>query len=55
MTRWVSVMVAAYGLQFAFVWIGWGYWNRDRPSLIANGIAASGLHYCNYPSFILCF
>ncbi|MEP0914776.1 phosphatase PAP2 family protein [Leptolyngbya sp. GB1-A1] len=41
-------MVAAYGSQFALVWIGWGYWNRDRPSLIANGVAASGLH--SFPS-----
>lgn len=41
-------MLAAYGLQFALVWIGWGLWNRDRPSLIANGIAAPGLH--SFPS-----
>jgi membrane-associated phospholipid phosphatase len=43
-----ATMLAAYGLQFALVWIGWGYWNRDRPSLIANGVAASGLH--SFPS-----
>jgi membrane-associated phospholipid phosphatase len=41
-------MIVAYGLQFALVWIGWGYWNRDRPDLIANGVAASGLH--SFPS-----
>ncbi|PSN14848.1 phosphatidic acid phosphatase [filamentous cyanobacterium CCT1] len=44
----VATMLAAYGLQFALVWIGWGYWNRDRPDLIANGVAASGLH--SFPS-----
>ncbi|MBE9158050.1 phosphatase PAP2 family protein [Nodosilinea sp. LEGE 06152] len=43
-----ATMLAAYGLQFALVWIGWGYWNRDRPDLIANGVAASGLH--SFPS-----
>lgn len=43
-----ATMIAAYSLQFALVWIGWGYWNRDRPSLIANGVAASGLH--SFPS-----
>lgn len=37
-------MVAAYGLQFALVWISWGLWSRDRPDLIADGIAAPGLH-----------
>ncbi|MGF1570085.1 MAG: phosphatase PAP2 family protein [Nodosilinea sp.] len=43
-----ATMMAAYGLQFALVWIGWGYWNRDRPALIADGMAASGLH--SFPS-----
>ncbi|MBD3884820.1 phosphatase PAP2 family protein [Phormidium tenue FACHB-886] len=43
-----ATMAAAYGLQFALVWIGWGYWQRDRPSLIANGVATSGLH--SFPS-----
>lgn len=43
-----ATMVAAYGLQFALVWIGWGLWNRNRPSLIADGLAASGLH--SFPS-----
>ncbi|MBD2113544.1 phosphatase PAP2 family protein [Nodosilinea sp. FACHB-141] len=44
----VATMMAAYGLQFALVWIGWGYWNRDRPDLIVGGIAAPGLH--SFPS-----
>ncbi|PSN18992.1 phosphatidic acid phosphatase [filamentous cyanobacterium CCP5] len=44
----VATMAAGYGLQFALVWIGWGYWNRSRPDLIADGIAASGLH--SFPS-----
>ncbi|RZM79810.1 phosphatase PAP2 family protein [Leptolyngbya iicbica LK] len=44
----VATMLAAYSLQFALVWIGWGYWNRDRPGLIADGVAASGLH--SFPS-----
>lgn len=43
-----ATMIAAYGLQFSLVWIGWGYWNRDRPALIADGVAASGLH--SFPS-----
>ncbi|NJN04135.1 MAG: phosphatase PAP2 family protein [Leptolyngbyaceae cyanobacterium RM1_1_2] len=40
--------VAAYVLQFALVWIGWGLWNRDRPTLIAGGIASPSLH--SFPS-----
>ena len=44
----VATMAAAYSLQFALVWIGWGYWNRGRPDLIADGVAASGLH--SFPS-----
>lgn len=43
-----ATLAAAYGLQFALVWIGWGYWNRDRPDIIADGVAASGLH--SFPS-----
>lgn len=43
-----ATMAMAYGLQFALVWIGWGYWNRDRPLLISDGVAASGLH--SFPS-----
>ncbi|WP_322743657.1 phosphatase PAP2 family protein [Vasconcelosia minhoensis] len=40
--------VAAYVLQFALVWISWGMWDRDRPDLIADGLAAPGLH--SFPS-----
>lgn len=43
-----ATMAMAYSLQFALVWIGWGFWNRERPSLIADGVAASGLH--SFPS-----
>lgn len=43
-----ATMPVAYLLQFALVWIGWGYWQRDRPDLIADGVAASGLH--SFPS-----
>ncbi len=43
-----ATMMAAYGLQFTLVWIGWGYWNRERPDLVAGGVAASGLH--SFPS-----
>jgi membrane-associated phospholipid phosphatase len=41
-------MAAAYVLSFAFIWTGWGLWNRDRPDLIAGGIAAPGFH--SFPS-----
>lgn len=41
-------MLAAYILQFALVWISWGFWNRSRPDLIADGIAAPSLH--SFPS-----
>jgi len=41
-------IAVAYLLQYALVWIGWGVWNRDRPDLIANGLAAPGLH--SFPS-----
>jgi undecaprenyl-diphosphatase len=43
-----TTMIAAYVLQFAFAWLGWGLWNRERPDLIAGGIAAPGLH--SFPS-----
>jgi membrane-associated phospholipid phosphatase len=43
-----ATAVAAHVGQFALVWIGWGMWNRDRPDLIANGIAAPDLH--SFPS-----
>lgn len=41
-------MAAAYVLSFAFIWTGWGLWNRNRPNLIAGGIAAPGFH--SFPS-----
>lgn len=54
LTSWFSrpliaaTTLVAYILQFALVWIGWGLWNRDRPDLIADGLAAPGLH--SFPS-----
>ena len=54
LTSWFSrpliaaTTVVGYILQFAIVWIGWGMWNRDRPDLIADGLAAPGLH--SFPS-----
>jgi membrane-associated phospholipid phosphatase len=41
-------MAATYALTFAFIWTGWGLWNRARPNLIAGGIAAPGFH--SFPS-----
>ena len=38
----------AYVLQRPLVLIGWQTWNRQRPKLIADGIAAPGLH--SFPS-----
>ncbi|WP_121970654.1 phosphatase PAP2 family protein [Leptolyngbya sp. BC1307] len=43
-----ATAVVTYIGQFALVWISWGMWSRDRPELIANGIAAPGLH--SFPS-----
>ena len=43
-----ATVVTAYILQFAIVWTGWGVWSRDRPDLIADGLAAPGLH--SFPS-----
>ncbi|MGB7251067.1 MAG: phosphatase PAP2 family protein [Phormidesmis sp.] len=43
-----ATAVVAYVGQFALVWISWGTWSRDRPELIADGIAAPGLH--SFPS-----
>ena len=54
LTSWFSrpliaaTTVVAYILQFAIVWVGWGMWNRDRRDLIADGLAAPGLH--SFPS-----
>ena len=38
----------AYVLQRPLVLLGWQMWNRQRPRLIADGIAAPGLH--SFPS-----
>ena len=38
----------AYVLQRPLVLLGWWMWNRQRPKLIAGGIAAPGLH--SFPS-----
>jgi membrane-associated phospholipid phosphatase len=38
----------AYVLQRPLVLLGWWIWNRQRPRLIADGIAAPGLH--SFPS-----
>lgn len=43
-----ATTLAAYIGQFALVWISWGMWNRDRPDLIADGLAAPSLH--SFPS-----
>ena len=43
-----ATAVATYLGQFALVWLCWGTWNRERPTLIAEGIAAPGLH--SFPS-----
>jgi len=43
-----ATVVATYLGQFALVWICWGMWSRDRPDLIANGLAAPSLH--SFPS-----
>ena len=39
---------AAYVFQRPLVLLGWWIWNRQRPRLIADGIAAPGLH--SFPS-----
>lgn len=43
-----ATVAVGYVLQFAFAWTGWLLWNRDRPDLVAGGIAAPGLH--SFPS-----
>ncbi len=43
-----ATAVVTYIGQFALVWISWGMWSRDRPDLIANGLAAPSLH--SFPS-----
>ena len=41
-------ILAAYHLQRIFVFAGWSGWDRPRPTLVADGIAAPALH--SYPS-----
>lgn len=43
----ISIQVA-YWLQRPLVLLGWQMWNRPRPKLIGDGIAAPGLH--SFPS-----
>ncbi len=43
-----ATVFIAYVGQFALVWISWGLWSRDRPDLIADGLAAPSLH--SFPS-----
>lgn len=43
-----ATVVVTYLGQFALVWISWGMWGRDRPDLIADGLAAPSLH--SFPS-----
>ncbi|MGC1305899.1 MAG: phosphatase PAP2 family protein [Phormidesmis sp.] len=43
-----ATVVVTYLGQFALVWISWGMWSRDRPNLIADGLAAPSLH--SFPS-----
>lgn len=43
-----ATVVVTYLGQFALVWISWGMWSRDRPDLIADGLAAPSLH--SFPS-----
>ncbi len=45
---WAATWLVAYLGQVALVWVGWLLWNRDRPDLVANGIAAPALH--SFPS-----
>ena len=43
-----ATVIATYIGQFALVWMSWGTWSRDRPTLIADGLAAPSLH--SFPS-----
>lgn len=43
-----ATVIVTYLGQFALVWISWGMWSRDRPNLIADGLAAPSLH--SFPS-----
>lgn len=45
----VALTIAAgYVLHDPLVWVGWAVWNRERPDLVAGGIASPPLHA--YPS-----
>src|SRR4051794_30374404 len=39
-----ATMGLGYVVSLAFIWSGWGLWNRSRPDLVAGGIAAPGFH-----------
>jgi membrane-associated phospholipid phosphatase len=39
-----ATQLAGYSLVTGLLWVGWSAWNRARPDLIADGVAATGLH-----------
>jgi membrane-associated phospholipid phosphatase len=43
-----ATMLTGYTAVTGLLWVGWSAWNRPRPDLIAEGIAAPGLH--SFPS-----
>jgi membrane-associated phospholipid phosphatase len=40
----VASILAAYTMGSAVFFTGWGVWNRSRPDVVADGIAAPGFH-----------
>lgn len=44
----VASVLSLYWVGTAVLWAGWLLWERDRPTLVAGGIAAPGLH--SFPS-----
>ncbi len=44
----VASLLSLYWLGTAVLWAGWLLWERERPELVAGGIAAPGLH--SFPS-----
>lgn len=44
----VASLLNLYWVGTAVLWAGWLLWERDRPTLVAGGIAAPGLH--SFPS-----
>jgi membrane-associated phospholipid phosphatase len=44
----VASLLSLYWLGTAVLWAGWLLWERERPDLVAGGIAAPGLH--SFPS-----